>query len=145
MNNKDDDKLDRATLQQLIGGSNPAPQPTTSDYVQAVGLMSLGLVLGAVGVRVGFHRAMQRELKEEPSLKLKSVGPVSGLPARQLAVKAFVRGSMYAMMAASVFGVGVAYAITALRSRRDEEKDRLAMAEAEAQIMQAWTEAIKKD
>ena len=131
-------ELDRSTLRTLIG--TPSEHDRALTFLQAGLLVVASLGLAAAGFQVGFRRAIAAELKDDPMLKLRDVGPVSGIPARELAARAFVKGSAFAFAGAAVFGVGIAYASAALR-RRDEEADRRAHLEAENDILKAWDEA----
>jgi len=137
----DADKLDRSTLQMLIG-SRPSSQSAWMSAMQAGVLLASALGLGFAGFQIGYRRALQAELKDDPALKLRQTGAMSGLTARELAARAFVRGSVLAFAGASVMGVGLAYAFDAVRPRNDAA-DALAQREAENQILEAWADALR--
>jgi hypothetical protein len=93
-------------------------------------IAALGGAFAYGGFHFGLRRSIERAKTDFDDKRLAEVDPnkvgPSGVPAKQLALKAFARGSAVAFLVASVAGVGLSYLVEAKHrgvSKEQEERE----------------------
>ena len=116
------------------------PTPT---WVTGAGLVLAGLGLAGAGFRVGLKRALELATHGDDRVAITDAPGPSGVPPRVLAMRAFMRGSAYAIVGASVLGAGVAYAAQGMIRRhplpatlQEEEAEVNALVERAAEAIE---------
>ena len=120
-------------LQQAILAEHPKElepqQSRLTTILQGLFIISLGGAFSYGGFKYGLNRSIEKAKHDFDDKRLAEIDPnkvgPSGIPARQLAMKAFARGSAGAFVMAAVGGFGLSYVVEAKhRGVSKEQEDR---------------------